>query len=181
MLQVLEISVSSTAMALTGSKTSSFSYSIEVIFTPEVFGTFRQTVVFDFKGLPKLAKEIVVEVVPPAEEESKLETGMSNELQGDKVEANSSNVMGRNLRTRGTWNFGNADIVDSVAGLRVSSDKVGFALMTSPTPTMARIENQIERELQCQLTKENYKERMRKCQFLLSPRCPHSIIHSQCH
>jgi hypothetical protein len=147
-------------MALTGSTTSSFSYSIEIIFTPEVFGTFRQTVVFDFKGKPKVAKEIVVEVVPRLDEESKLETDESMDQQASKNEPNTSNMFGRNLKTRGTWHFGNADIVDSTTGIRVSSNKVGFALMTSPT--LSKIENQPEKQLQCPLTKDNYKERMRK-------------------
>jgi len=154
--------VSPTAIALTGSTSNSFSYSIEIVFTPEVFGTFRQTVCFDFKGKPKIAKEIIVEVVPPADEDKQSDAGASNDIQAEKIDAvNSVNSMfGRNLKSKCTWNFGNAEIVSSVNGQRATSDMVGFALMTSPT--LPKIENQPEKELQCQLTKENYKERMRK-------------------
>jgi len=157
-LQVLEVNMCPTALALTGSLPDSFCYTVEVICTPDVFGTFRQTILFDFGGEPKLIRNISVEVVPPLDEDCQRTTPPAPKT-GEKM---TSSLFASNLKTRGTWNFGNADIVDSLTGERVESSKLGFALMTTPATRNRDPVVGDSREHQHLLTKENYRDRMRK-------------------
>lgn len=118
--------LSPTALALTGKK-NYFTYKIDVKFKPNIYGTFRQNVIFDVGQDLKVVKKLVVEVVPPDD---------STDASGDVEATCSSPTFDENssFQVGGTWNFGNADIVDGFTGDKVAASKLGFALINGSKP-----------------------------------------------
>jgi len=130
-----------------------FIYSISVVFNPKdvgMLGKFRQSVLFDFEGMDKkLVRHVAVEVVPPGS------AAAEGAVEKEKAQSGSSHEV-HSRSTRDTWNFGNADVVDSATGLKVSMEKLGFALINGlnrPEPSTWDVLEP--------LSKQNYKELMR--------------------
>ncbi|CAL8138318.1 unnamed protein product [Orchesella dallaii] len=152
--QVITPHVSDAAISITGSKANSYKYKVNVAFIPEVYGNFQQSVIFDIGSDPKIVRNISVDVVAPLDSEA------------DKVpcEGTSTSPVDRSkvYRTNIPWNFGNAEMIDGNSGEKVSSEKLGFALISGSS--LSKPESFME-NTKDPLSKEHYKERMR---FLLT-------------
>jgi hypothetical protein len=126
-------------------------YRVDLVFKPDVYGTFRQTVVFDFGDEVKAMRNVSVEVVPPPDNEVE-EKGSSTDP--DRSTTPSFEI-GSSYRAGVTWNFGNAEVVDGMTGEKVPMSKLGFALIGKPKMDHADAMKE-------PLSLENYKERMSK-------------------
>ena len=159
---------------LQSSEDSNQSCTIEVSFETTVFGTFKQTLVFDLKERLKDSNETPpkkIKVLRELQADVVLSDDMNyvdpdvfptKELGFEKVNAATKTDVRTGGRPRilnqsTTWNFGNSEIVDSFSGNKVCSTKVGFALISSGRPSPETVAN-----VQDILTKHNYKDKMRR-------------------
>lgn len=148
--QVIEPQLSEAALAIAGGNTTSYTYKVKVVFTPEVYGNFRQTVVFDIGNKTKTVRNVSVDVVPPPD---------SDPDAGKSTSEHTSSPVDRNKGYRNNipWNFGNAEMVDSNTGEKMPSEKLGFALISGSS--ISKPESFME-NTKDPLSKAHYKERM---------------------
>jgi len=126
-------------------------YRVDVVFKPDVYGTFRQTIVFDFGEDIKLMKNVSVEVIPSPD----TEMDEKNAAESGRLSASPPPDIGSSYRAGVTWNFGNAEVVDGMTGEKVPSQKLGFALIGKPkVDSLDAVPEP--------LSISNYKERMSK-------------------
>lgn len=139
-----------------GSKSHGYTYSVTVKFTPELLGKFRQSVVFDFGYEPKPVRNIGAEVYPPADDEEI--AGGGDTADGTEITPPGGGEEEGTVTKgpKGTWNFGNAEIVNGGTGERVPSQCLGFALINGV------MKHSVVSETKEVLTRENYKEKMSK-------------------
>jgi len=139
-------------MSITGTKANSYKYKVNVGFTPEVYGNFRQSIIFDVGSDPKMVRNLSVDVVAPLDSDAK---------KGGKEESSTTSPVDRSkgFRTNVPWNFGNAEMIDGNSGEKVSSEKLGFALISNSS--VSKPESFME-NTKDPLSKEHYKERMSK-------------------
>lgn len=144
--------LSEAALVIAGGNDGSYNYKIKVVFTPEVYGNFRQTVVFDIGEKLKTIRNVSVDVVPPPDTDG--DAGKhGNDSTSSPVDRN------KGFRSNIPWNFGNADMIDGNTGEKMPSEKLGFALISSATS--AKPETFME-NTKDPLSKNYYKERMSK-------------------
>lgn len=130
---------------------NTYTYKVKVVFTPEVYGNFRQAVIFDVGDDLKVVRNVTADVVPPPDSDIDGKSGGNNETSSSPVD------MSKGFRNNIPWNFGNAEMVDANTGEKVPSEKLGFALMSSSCVTKSEsfMENTKD-----PLSKTHYKERM---------------------
>jgi len=127
-----------------------FSYTLKIKFHTSIFGTFKQTVVFDFGERPLLSKTLIADVVP---------FSADSELQSIKESI---------LQTSDPWDAGagaSSDIVSfdpPLAKVHADEDKL-LSQYPSPQPSTFKMSDGVT---QSNLTRENYKERLHQLLFI---------------
>lgn len=141
--------------SLAGRDLPCYTYKVKIVFTPEVYGNFRQSVVFDVGEESKYVRNVSVDVVSHQDPDANSKTCVDT--------ASSPIDRNKGFRNNIPWNFGNADMVDSNTGEKMPSEKLGFALITGASITRAEsfMENTKD-----PLSKEHYKERMSKSDLI---------------
>lgn len=132
-------------------------YRVKVDFQTDIYGTFRQAVVFDFGSQPVLVKHLCVEVIPTNEAEK------ISEIRKEIV-----------LSTAERWNNSNSKIIQfssplqSLIPLCDKSDLefTGNLLKTYPTPQANTFTLSHVTVMEKKLTKNNYNTRMHELLFV---------------
>ncbi|XP_070580150.1 probable helicase with zinc finger domain [Ptychodera flava] len=122
-------------------KSSERLYRVKLAFTSEIFGTFRQSIVFDFGSEPVLMKRVCVDAVSP-----------SDLKQIDEA-------MDTIICTTERWDRSNKTIISYDPPLRDSTDKDKglLSFYTQPTPSEKLVNLAL---LQKNMTKNNYRSRL---------------------
>jgi len=124
-----------------------FNYSLKIKFHTNIFGKFKQTVVFDFGTRPLLSKTLIADVVP---------ISADSELQSIKESI---------LKTSDPWDVSSSDIIlFDPAPAKVHKDEDNLlSSYPSPFPSTFKMAPCVT---EANLTKENYKERLHQLLFI---------------
>ncbi|XP_077528320.1 putative helicase with zinc finger domain [Haemaphysalis longicornis] len=122
-----------------------FVYHIQVAFQVSSYGTFRQTLVFDFGTEPVLARQFSVDVVHP--------------IALDKINSGRRRIRGR----RGQWYSSTVDVVPFAQSRSASAQSL-YDLYPAPDPQVFQLTQSVVRGVD--ISRENYKAQMHELLYI---------------
>ena len=136
-------------------------YRVKISFKAEIFGTFRQTIVFSFGLEPYLRKDVSVEVKPPAILETSDDHEVTEEASALKLQKLQDVLVTQTER----WSQANCQIKDFQPPIQLPPDEDKFLYQKYPMPQPATFRPS-KSVIEPSLTKFNYKNRMHELLYI---------------